>query len=132
MYCLLAVAVCFLDRVRDWTERSCWIFRVLITIVPLSYRQVLMLNLRTLRPAVEVTLAGPEDLDAETERLAPELVVCNTATPKVRESGSSWVEVLTLDGQGMNVCVGGELSTIEEAGMEDMLKVVDETERLAS
>ena len=91
-----------------------------------------MLNLRTLRPAVEVTLAGPEDLDAETERLSPELVVCNDATQGVRESGSSWVEVRALDGQGMNICIGGKLSTVENAGMEDMLKVVDETERLAS
>ena len=91
-----------------------------------------MLNLRTLRPAVEVTLAGPEDLDTETERLSPNLVVCNDATQGVRESGSSWVEVLVLDGLGANVCVGGELSTLDDTGMDDMLRIVDETEQLAS
>lgn len=91
-----------------------------------------MLNLRALRPDVEVVLAGSEDLDAEVERLIPELVVCNSATRKVRDSGISWVEVLVFNGQGANVCLGGEFSTIEDAGMDDMLRIVDETERLAS
>lgn len=91
-----------------------------------------MLNLRALRPDVEVVLAGSEDLDAEVERLIPELVVCNSATRKVRDSGISWVEVLAFNGQDANVCLGGELSTIEDAGMDDMLRIVDETERLAS
>ncbi|MGB3681908.1 MAG: hypothetical protein WA990_05425 [Rubrobacteraceae bacterium] len=106
--------------------------RILITIAPLSYRQVLMLTLRRLRPQVEVILARPKDLDEEVERLAPELVVCNTATQRVRDGTASWVEILFQNGLGANVCVGEATSTLEEVGTEDLLRIVDETERLAS
>lgn len=91
-----------------------------------------MLNLRSLRPDVEVVIAGPEELDGELERLRPDLVVCNAATPLLRDSESSWVEVLVFDGLGANVCVGGEYSTLEDPGMDDVVNIIDETERLAS
>lgn len=91
-----------------------------------------MLNLRRLRPDVEVALAEPEDLDEELERLRPQLVVCDAATQLLRDSDSSWVEVLLTGGLGANVCVGGEHSTLEDTGMDDVVNIIDETGRLAS
>ncbi len=106
--------------------------RVLISIAPLSYRQVLMLTLGRLRPRVEVFLALPEELDGEVERLAPDLVVCNAVTRKVRDRVVSWVEMIVYDGLGAHVCVGGTSSTLEDANTEELLAIVDETERLVS
>ena len=106
--------------------------RVLITIAPLSYRQVLMLTLQRLRPRIEVTLSRPEELDGEVERLVPDLVVCNAVTQRVRDRVGSWVEMLVYDSLGANVCVRGVSSTLEYAGTEALLAIVDETERLAS
>lgn len=94
----------------------------MITISPLSYRQVLMLNLHRLRPNLEVVLAEPEELDQKLERLGPELVICSAATPLLRDSDISWVEVLLFDGLGANVCVGGVLSKLEDAGIDDVRK----------
>lgn len=104
--------------------------RVLITIAPLSYREVLMFALRRRRSHVEVTIAGPDELDGEMERNMPELIICNAATRRVRDSGVSWVEVLVHDGMDANVCVGGVSSTVEDPGIEALLAIVDETEKL--
>lgn len=113
-------------------ERAALPVRVLITIAPLSYRQVLMLTLQRRRPQVEVILSRPEELDGEVERLAPDLVVRNVVTQGVRDRVISWVEMLVHDGPGANVCVSGAPSTLEDAGTEELLAIVDETERLAS
>lgn len=104
--------------------------RVLITIAPLSYRQVLMLAFRRLCPRVEVIVVGPEELDTEVERFAPDLVVCDTVTQRVRAGVASWVEILFENDLDANVCVGGVSSRLEGFGIEDLLAVSDEVEQL--
>lgn len=105
---------------------------VLITIAPLSYRQMLMLAFQRLRPRVEVDVVGPEELDAATERTSPDLVVCNAVTQKVRDKVASWVEIVFENDLGANVCVGGATSRLENVRIEDLLEISDEVERLAS
>lgn len=98
--------------------------RVLITLAPLMYRQTLALVLRELRH-VEVVLAAPESQDAEVGRRAPDLVICNEATGKVRSSGVAWIEVSYTGGLRARTNGGGGELVIENAGTDFLLDVLD-------
>ena len=106
--------------------------RVLISIAPRSYRQVVALTLRRYRPRLEVRLAAPEDLDPEVGRFEPHLVVCNAATALVQANVPSWVQILFEDGLDAIVSVGGQTSEVHDISTDDLLGAVDETEKMVS
>ena len=120
-----------------WQTAACVIeeilvVRVLVSIAPLSYRQALALALARSRPRAEVRIARPEDLERETERFGPHLVVCNEATAPVSSSVLSWVEIAFEDGLDALINVDGRTSRVHDVSMDDLLAAVDETERMAS
>ncbi len=104
--------------------------RVLITVVPRMYRDTLERVLKQERPNLEVRSADPEDLDRKMSRFEPHLLVCGELSPKVEEVVLSWVHVLYEDSLTANVRVGERGSTLHDASFEDLLGVIDETERL--
>ena len=99
------------------------------------YREVIAHVVRGHRPHVEVRTAEPEDLDVETVRFSPDLVVCHRATAEVRTSTCSWVELEIRLGAGSldaNIKVDRRtLSKVEQVEIADVLAAVDETEREA-
>ena len=107
--------------------------RVLVAVDPLMYREVIAHAVRERRPHARVSTAGPENLDPETRRLAPHLVVCNRVTGAVREAAVSWVELEVRPGPGSldaNVKVDDlQASKVERAEIDDVLAALDETER---
>jgi hypothetical protein len=107
--------------------------RVLVAIGPRMYREVIAHVVRGRRPHVEVRTAEPEDLDAETVRFSPDLVVCHRATAAVQTSACSWVELEVRLGAGSldaNIKVDHRaLSKVEQAEITDILAAIDETER---
>jgi hypothetical protein len=110
--------------------------RILISVWPRMYREVIAHAVREHRPSAdEVLTADPDRLDSEetTRGLAPHLVVCNRATRAVREVALSWVELEVRPGPGgldANMKVDGRpLSRVEQAEVGDVLAAVDETER---
>ena len=104
--------------------------RVLVSIVPLSYRQALALSLRRHRPLLEVMIVAPEDLDREVERFEPHLVVCNEATLLVRTSVPSWVVILFENGLDALISVDGQTSEVHDVSTDDVIGAIDETERI--
>jgi hypothetical protein len=107
------------------------ITRVLVAIAPRSYREAVALYIHRHRPTAEVLIAPPGDLDREVGRFKPHVAVCNEVTENVRESVASWVEILFEDSMDANVSVDELRSQrIEDIGMDDLLKVLDETEGL--
>ena len=116
-------------------ERSTRIVRILISVRPRMYREMIARALREHRPSAdEVLTADPARLDFETRGLAPHLVVCNRATGAVREVAHSWVELGVRPGPGgvdANMKLDGRpLSRVEQAEIGDVLAALDETERM--
>lgn len=109
-------------------EKGRIVTRVLITVEPRMYREVLIVALRKQRPLIESVLAEPAALDHEAGRFEPHLIVCSHATQKVRDSAVSWIEVQVKDGLDAVICVDGERSEIRDLGIDDLLAILDEAE----
>jgi hypothetical protein len=105
--------------------------RILLANEPRSYRETLAAALRILKPNIEVFVVDPDELDAEVERLSPQVVICSRATPIVKARSLAWVELYPEHGSVSVVSVGGKGSTIAGIGLGDLLMVIERTETLA-
>lgn len=105
--------------------------RVLISIAPRSYRESLAIALQRERPDSEVRVAPPDLLEAEAQLFEPHMVVCNDeGHPEMDGSLNSRVEILFIDDLHANVFVDGRNEKIRDVGIDDVLKVLDETRDL--
>ena len=95
------------------------------------YRETLACAVRLARSNAVVTTVEPESLDAEIERLEPDLVVCTCATLAMRASPRNWVELYPGGGSLSVVCVDGKLSVTNEMDLEYLLRIFDEIETLS-
>jgi hypothetical protein len=73
--------------------------RVLVANEPPVYREVIAGALRKLRPAADVVVTEPKDLDAAFAHYQPHLVICTVLTQLVRDRGPSWL-LLYPNGEG--------------------------------
>lgn len=95
------------------------------------YRDAIARSIRLHRPRVEVSVAELARLGAEVARLDPHLVVCsrpNTVEPNGRPA---WFELPPVPDRSAEICVDGERSETLNPALEELLRVVDKTERLA-
>ncbi len=104
--------------------------RVLLANEPRSYRETLAAAFRILKPDTEAFVIEPDELDAEVERLGPQLVICSRATPTVKARSLAWVELYPEHGSVSVVSVGGKRSAVAEIGLGDLLMVIERTETL--
>ena len=82
------------------------------------------------RPHVEVAVAELVRLGDEVTRLDPELVVCsqpNTVEPNGRPA---WFELPPTPDRSAEICLDGEHSQVINPALKELLRVIDETERL--
>jgi hypothetical protein len=105
--------------------------RILLTNEPRSYREAIASVIQALKPNTEVFVAEPEELDAEVQRLSPQLVVCSHATPTVELRSLVWVELYPDHGFISTVSIDGERSTVADIELVDLLSTVDRAEDLA-
>ena len=104
--------------------------RVLLANEPLAYREALAQVLRSLRPRAEVWAVEASALEREARRLAPHLVVCSRLVPAVEEVGVPvWVELYPDHGAVSRVSARGELRTVDDMQLKDLLCLVDEAQR---
>ena len=108
--------------------------RILLAVSPLMYRETLAHVLRTHRTNAEVYLADPVDLDREASSFAPHLIVCSDDAPEVRgDSIPSWVVIRYQASMSASVFLGGrDPYLIQDISIEDLLGVLDETQRLVA
>ena len=95
------------------------------------YRDAIARSIRLYRPHVEVKAIGLDELGDEVARLDPQLVVCsqpNTVEPNGRPA---WFELPATPKRLAEICIDGERSKATNPTLEQLLQVVDETERLA-
>lgn len=105
--------------------------RVLISIAPRSYRESLAIVLQRDRPDAEVRVCNPGPLEQETRSFEPHLLICNDDIhPGLKDLVHSRVEILFKDDLHANVSVDGSEQTIRDVSISDLLKVMDETDRI--
>jgi hypothetical protein len=103
--------------------------RVLVANEPSYYREVIAAGLSHLRPRLEVVTIDPAELDVAIIREAPQIVICSRLTGVVQSHASSWL-LLYPDGANVgHMNVAGVAITIENVDFDDVLTLVDETER---
>ena len=104
--------------------------RGLVAIEPRSYRDVIGSAIQHLRPHIEVLIVEPEELVEEVARLDPELVICSIPNSRVGSSRHSWVEFRPYEETVSKVSVGSKNWELENVRFEDLLSVIDQTEKL--
>ena len=106
--------------------------RILIAVAPTMYRETLENILRTERPNDDVRLADPQILDREASSFRPHLIVCSDNASEVRDvSVPSWVVIRYQDSLSASVSLDGQgTRLIQDIEIEDLLRVVEETQRL--
>ena len=102
--------------------------RILMANELASYRESIALAIRELRPDVEVIEADSSSLNQEELRLSPDLVVCSRATSVVRDHAPNWVELYPDYEAFSTVYINGEISTMDDVQLSDLLSVVDRLE----
>jgi hypothetical protein len=97
-----------------------------------AYQDVTVNIIRELRPRVEVSVAELDKLEAEVVRLEPDLVICSRPNNATGAGGVlAWIKLPTGHNRSAELCLDGEYSEVEDVGLNDVLRVLDETERLA-
>jgi hypothetical protein len=96
-----------------------------------TYRAFMASAVRTHRPHTEVVAAGLSGLGEEVARFDPHLVIRsqpNTVDPGGRPA---WVELPPDPERLAEICLDGERSEVINPALDELLSLVDETERLA-
>lgn len=106
--------------------------RILVAVVPTMHRETLAHVIRRDRPNDDVRLADPNALDREASSFRPHLIVCIDYAPEVREvSVPCWVVIRYHDSLSASVSLDGQdPRLIQDITIEDLLGVVEETQRL--
>ncbi len=117
-----APAACIMRSMSD--------FRLLLANEPRAYRETLAAVCRILRPAAEVCTVCSEELCQTVQSFQAHLVVCSRVTTAVEETALAWIELYPDHGVRSHVNVGGQHSTIEDIELEDILYIIDATERV--
>ncbi len=120
---------------RSVRERPQINMRILIAVTPIMYRETLAHIVSKDRPDDEVRLADPQALDQEASSFRPHLIVCNDNAPEVPEEVSvpSWVVIRYQDSMSASVFLGDQdPRLIQDIAIEDLARVVEETQRLVA
>ena len=92
------------------------------------YAEAMRHAIRGLRPGAEVAACGVAELGARVEGFDPDLVV--SSRPNAVDPGgrTAWYMLSPEPGEPSEVCVGGRRRQVVNPGMEELLRIVDETE----
>ena len=107
--------------------------RILVTLKPKMYRETIALTLHQYRPDAEVMLGPSESLDGDAEDFDPHLLVRNADDgpyPEMLAGVLCRIEILLGDRMGASISMAGRVWEIEDLDVEDLLRVLDEVERL--
>lgn len=97
------------------------------------YRETIALTLHQYRPDAEVMLGPSESLDGKLEDFDPHLLVRNAddgISPEKLAGVLCQIEILLGDRMSARISMDGRVWEIEDVSVENLLRVLDEAERL--
>ena len=97
-----------------------------------AYREFIASAIQAYRPHVEVAVARLDILKDEVTSFDPHLVICSQPNTVESNGRPAWVELPLDPDQITGICLNGEYSASTNPTLEELLRVVDETERLLS
>jgi hypothetical protein len=101
-----------------------------------SYREVIAACIRILRPHVEVSTTGPEELEREAASLDPQLIVSSRPRTAIPSPPIAWIEIPTEEPtKPTEVWLGEDRweAAESETNVIDLLgRVIDRAEELAA
>ena len=99
-----------------------------------SYREVIAVAIRVLRPHVEVATTDPEGLEWEVARLRPHLIVSSLPKTPVRSPTMAWIKVASdKPTQPSEIWLGQERWETADPVVKTITQTVDSIEeKLAS
>ena len=116
-------------------EKNACFVRILVTISPRLYREVLALSIHRRRPDFEVLLAPPWPLDGEAERFGPHVLVQDAKEPglplKVSDGVVCRVRILKADRIDATIELDGAISEVHDVCFEALFEVLEEAEMLS-
>lgn len=95
-----------------------------------AYRGVVAAGIQILRPRADVSTSTPAELEGEIRRFDPQVVVCVAPSPADTGERPAWVELALQPGRAAKVRVGARRRELPHPMLEDLLRIVDETEEL--
>jgi hypothetical protein len=111
------------------------ILRILLTITPRLYREVLALSIHRRYPDFEVMLAPPWSLNGEAERFEPHVLVQDYEEeglpPAVPDGVLCRIRLLKADCIDATIEVDGTSSEVHDACLEDLFGMLDKAESLS-
>jgi len=118
--------------------RNAFFLRILLTITPRIYREVLALSIHRRRPDFEVLLAPPWPLDGKAELFEPHVLVQDAdeaGLPPVLAQDEQGVvcrvRMLIADRIDATIELDGTTSEIHDVCLDDLFEVLEEAERLS-
>jgi hypothetical protein len=116
-------------------ERSAFFVRILITITPRMYREVLALSIHRRRPDFEVLLAPPGSLDGKAERFGPHVLVQGPdeagLPPTLPDGVLCRIQLLDNGRMDATIEFDGTASEVHDVCLEDLLEVLEEAASLS-
>ena len=95
-----------------------------------SYAETMVGAIRGHRPHLQAEIVQARGLEAQVGRFDPHLVICtrpNTVDPGGRVA---WVRLSDDPDEPSEFCLGGQRWEAENPGVEEVLEIIGETERL--
>jgi hypothetical protein len=116
-------------------ERNAFFVRILVTISPRLYREVLALSIHRHRPDFEVLLAPPWPLDGSAERFRPHVLVQDAEEaglpPALAEGVVCRVRIFLAASMDATIELDGAKSELRDASLEELFVALEEAERLS-
>jgi len=95
------------------------------------YGYALERAIKALRPHLVVEIADePEALETEVERLDPQLMISNRLNIVDSGGRAAWLRLSHEPDEESEICLDGETSGLANPGLEELLRIIDETEEL--
>ena len=116
-------------------DRNACFVRILVTISPRLYREVIALCIHRRRPDFDVLLAPPWPLDERVERFEPHVLVQDAhearLPPALAEGVVCRMVILKTERIDATIELDGTTSEVRDACLEDLFEVLEGAERLS-
>ncbi len=109
--------------------------RILVTITPRMYREVIALSIQRRRPDFEVLLVPPESLDGRAELFEPHVLVQDAdeagLPPALAQGVVCRVRILITDRIDATIALDGTTSELRDVSLDELFAVLEEAEGLS-